>query len=76
MAARDTLIDAVCEQRDQLPLLLAVVIVMGVLLAFSFLFLESGTASYVIAVVDAILVGASLLVFGTTYWYCTKREME
>lgn len=76
MALKDTAVDAVCEQRDQLPLLLAVVIVMGLLLGFSFLFLQPGTAAYVIALVDLILVAVGLVTFGGTYWYCTKRAME
>lgn len=65
-----------CEQRTQLPLLLAVVIVMGVLLAFSLIFLQPGTAAYVIALVDAILVAGCLVVFGGAYWYCTQRAMD
>jgi FtsH-binding integral membrane protein len=76
MGIRDDALDALCSQREQLPLLMAVVIVMGLLLVFPFLFLQAGTASYVIAVVDAILVVGSLVVFGSAYWYCTRREME
>jgi len=76
MGYRDALVDAVCEQRDQIPLLLAVVIVMGLLLGFSFLFVQPGTAAYVIALVDLILVVGCLVVFGGTYWYCTKRAMD
>ncbi|WP_254521998.1 hypothetical protein [Natrinema caseinilyticum] len=76
MRFREVLMDAVCEQRDQIPLLLAVVTVMGILLAFSFLFLQSGTAAYVIALVDLLLVVGSLVTFGGTYWYCTKRAMN
>ena len=68
--------DGVCEQRNQIPLLLAVVLVMGLLLAFSFLFLEPGTAGYVIALVDAIIVGGCLVTFVGVYWYCTKQAME
>lgn len=76
MGTREAAVDSVCDQRNQIPLLLAVVIVMGVLLAFSFLFLEPGTAAYVIALVDAILVGVGLVVLGGSYWYCTKRAMD
>ncbi|WP_435074343.1 hypothetical protein [Halorubrum sp. HHNYT27] len=75
MTLRETLLDAVCEQRNQMPLLLAVVIVMGLLLAFSLLFLEPGTAAYVIALIDAILVVGCLVVFSVAYWYCTRRAM-
>lgn len=76
MTLRDAALDALCDQRDQLPLLMGVVIVMGLLLAFSFAVLDAGSASYVIAVVDAILVVGLLAVFGSAYWYCTTREME
>ncbi|MFC5368956.1 hypothetical protein [Salinirubrum litoreum] len=75
MGLREVAVDGVCEQRNQIPLLLAVVLVMGVLLAFSFLFLEPGTAGYVIALVDAILVGGCLVTFVGVYWYCTKQAM-
>jgi len=76
MGLKEALVDGVCEQRNKIPLLLAVVIVMGLLLAFSFLFLEPGTAAYVIALVDLLLVVGCLIVFGSTYWYCTKRAMD
>ncbi|MFC6975242.1 hypothetical protein ACFQL1_12240 [Halomicroarcula sp. GCM10025709] len=76
MAFGKYVLDAACEQRNQIPLLLAVVLVMGFLLAFSFLFLQPGTAAYVIALVDLILVVGCLVTFGGTYWYCTKRAME
>ena len=75
MTLRETLLDAVCDQRDQLPLLLAVVIVMGGLLAFSLLYLEPGTAASVIALVDAILVVGCFVGFSGAYWYCTRRAM-
>ncbi|WP_193565108.1 hypothetical protein [Natronorubrum aibiense] len=76
MTISEAFMDAVCEQRNNIPLLLAVVIVMGLLLAFSFLFLQPGTAAYVIALVDLILVVGCLVTFGGTYWYCTKRAMN
>ena len=76
MTLTETIVDAVSEQRNQLPLMLAVVIVMGLLLAFSLLFLQPGTAAYVIALVDAILLGGCLVVFGGAYWYCTRRAMD
>ncbi|AZQ15409.1 MULTISPECIES: hypothetical protein [Halorubrum] len=75
MSLRESFLDVVCEQRNQLPLMLAVVIVMGVLLGFSLLFLEPGTAAYVIALIDAILVVGALVVFGGAYWLCTRRAM-
>lgn len=76
MTVRDTVFDAVCSQREKIPVLMAVVTVMGLLLAFPLLFLESGTRGHAIAVIDAILVVLCLVLFGSTYWYCTRRAME
>lgn len=76
MTLRDAVLDAICSQRDQVPILLAVVIVMGLLLSFPLVLLNRGSQGYVIAVIDAILVTLCLLVFGSAYWYCTKRAME
>ncbi|WP_435157554.1 hypothetical protein [Haladaptatus sp. DFWS20] len=76
MTLRDAALDAICSQRDQIPILLAVVIVMGLLLVFPLFLLNSGSQGYVIAVIDAILIVLCLFVFGSTYWYCTKRAME
>lgn len=76
MARRDAVLDVVCSQRDRIPILIAAVIVMGLLLVFPLSLLESDSPGYVIAVIDAILIGISLVVFGLTYWYCTKRAME
>jgi len=76
MAIRDTLVDAVCGQRDQIPLILAVCCVMGLLLVFPLALLEQGTVGYTIAVLDGILVAVCLAVLGPTYWYCVKRRMD
>ncbi|QSG05054.1 hypothetical protein [Halapricum desulfuricans] len=76
MARRDAVLDVVCSQRDRIPVLIAAVIVMGLLLTFPLLLLESDSPGYVIAVIDAIIVAVSLVVFGSTYWYCTKRAMQ
>jgi hypothetical protein len=76
MTARDAVFEAVCSQRDKLPVLMAVTIVMGLLLAFPLLLLESGSQGHVIAVIDAVLVVLCLAVFGSTYWYCTSRAMD
>lgn len=76
MGIRETVFDTVCEQRDLLPLFMAVVSVMGVLLAFSLLSLSPGSAAYAIALVDAVLVVGLLVLFGGTYWYCTAQAMD
>ncbi|EMA59733.1 hypothetical protein [Halorubrum lipolyticum] len=76
MTPRETVVDAVCGQRDQIPLVLAVCLVMGLLLVFPLLLLEPGTVGYTIAVLDGILVVSLLAVLGPTYWYCVRRRME
>lgn len=76
MTVREAVIDAVCSQREKIPLLLAVVCVMGLLLVIPLLRLERGTAGYAIAVIDIIMIGFCLVVFGSAYWYCTKRAMD
>ncbi|WP_416840023.1 hypothetical protein [Haloferax sp. DFSO52] len=76
MARLETVVDVICDQRDRFPLFVAIAIVMGLLLGFSLLFLEPGTAAYAIALVDVILVVVMLVGFGGGYWLCTKRSME
>lgn len=76
MQLRDVLVDAVCSQRDRIPLLIGMVAVVGLLLVFPLALLEPGTQGHVIAVIDAILVVGLLLVLVPTYWYCTRRAME
>lgn len=76
MTVGEAVLDAICSQRDKMPLVLTVVIVMGLLLAFPLLLLENDTAGYAIAVIDAIIVALCLVVFGSAYWYCTKRAMN
>lgn len=66
----------VCSKRDQMPLVLTIAIVLLVLLLFSLLFLERGTPSFAIAMLDLILLGGSIVVFGFLYWYCTRRAMD
>jgi len=69
-------VDLVCAQRDSMPLALAVMISMGVLLAFSFVFISPGDEAFPILVIDAILIVGSTAFFLVTYYYCTKRAME
>ena len=76
MARGKTLFDAVCGQRDQIPLVLAVCIVMGLLLIFPLAFLDRGTVGYTIAVLDGIIVLVCLTLLGPVYWYCTKLRIK
>jgi len=69
-------VDLVCAQRDNMPLALAVMISMGVLLAFSFVFISPGDEAFPILVIDAVLIVGSTAFFLVTYYYCTKRAMD
>lgn len=70
------MVDLVCSQRDDIPLLLAVMVTMGLLVAFSFVFVSPGDESFPLLVFDAVLIVGSFVGFGLTYWYCTRRAMD
>ncbi|RDZ63919.1 hypothetical protein C5B90_12480 [Haloferax sp. Atlit-12N] len=76
MARLETVVDVICDQRDRFPLFVAIGIVMGLLLGFSLLYLEPGTAAYAIALVDIGLVAVTVVGFGCGFWLCTKRSVE
>ncbi|CQR48644.1 MULTISPECIES: hypothetical protein [Haloferax] len=76
MAQIETVVDVICDQRDRFPLFVAIGIVMGLLLGFSLLYLEPGTAAYAIALVDVGLVAVTVVGFGGGFWLCTKRSVE
>lgn len=72
----DRFVVIVCRQRDRFVPILAVLSLMGVLLAISFPFLEPGTAAYSIALLDLIILAVCFLSIAGTYRYCSKRAME
>ena len=69
-------VDLVCAQRDNMPIALAVMITMGLLVVFSFLFVSPGDTAFPILIIDAVLVVGSTAFFLGTYYYCTKRAMD
>ncbi|QLH79726.1 hypothetical protein HZS55_21600 [Halosimplex rubrum] len=69
-------VDLVCAQRDNIPVGLAVMISMGILLAFSFLFVSPGDEAFTVLVIDAVLIVGSTAFFLVTYYYCTRRAMD
>lgn len=69
-------VDFVCAQRDNIPIALAVMMSMGALLAFSFVFVSPGDEAFTILVIDAVLIVVSTAFFIGTYYYCTKRAMD
>lgn len=76
MSKRTVLVDAVCAQRRQMRVLLAVLITMGLFTALSALFVGPGDRSFPILVIDAVLVVGGIAFFAASHWYCTKRAME
>lgn len=76
MSKTSALLDAVCAQRRQMRVIVALFIAMGILLALSIQVVGPGDTSYPILLIDIALVVVGLVFFGTTHWYCTKRSME
>lgn len=76
MSKSSTVLDAICAQRSQMRIIVALLITMGLFLALSALYVEPGDTSFPILVIDAVLVGGGLLFFGGMHWYCTKRAMS
>jgi len=76
MSLREATVEAACSQRDRAKPLLLMLSVMAALLGFSLLYLDSGTAAHSIALVDLGLLVVAFAMYGGTFWYCTKREMD
>ncbi|WP_459194642.1 hypothetical protein [Halosimplex sp. J119] len=76
MSARETVLNAACSQREQAKPLLLVLSVLAALLVFSLLYLEPNTVAYNIALLDVGILGIGFALFGGTFWYCTRREMD
>lgn len=76
MSRRETVIDAVCDQRHQMPLLLTVVVVMAVLLAISVAITGPDALGRPIVVLDAALLVVAFIALAVGFRYCTKREMD
>ena len=76
MSKTSTLLDLLCAQREQMRLILGVLIAMGLLLGLSALFVEPGDPAFPILVIDAVLVVGGFAFFSAAYWYCTKRAMD
>lgn len=69
-------VDVICQQRDQIPLAMTVIITMALLLMLSLLYVSPGDEAFPIVVLDGVLIALSLLFFGGTYWYCIRRAMK
>lgn len=73
MATLDGFWEIVCGYQSLLRVLVATLVVMAGLLAFSFLFLEPGTGSYVIALVDLVLLAVAFVLVGGVTVVCARR---
>lgn len=76
MSEGPSLVDVVCGMREQMLQALSVIVLMGFLAAFSVVFVSPGDDAFPILVIDGVLIAVSLLFFGGSYWYCTKRAMD
>lgn len=76
MSKKSALLDLVCAQREQMRLILALFIAMGLLLGLSVLVVEPGDEAFPILVIDIVLVVGGFVFFSAAYWYCTKRAMD
>lgn len=70
MAFRHRVLTAICDNRHQLPLIVKLLVVMAVLLGFSFFFLGLEALEHPIIVVDLVIIGGSLLFFSAALRYC------
>jgi len=76
MTFREAAVEAACSQRDRAKPLLLMLSVMAALLGFSLLYLDPGTTAHSIALVDLGLLVVAFGMYGGTFWYCTRREMD
>jgi hypothetical protein len=68
----DRFLAAVCGYRHWVTPSLVMLSLMGVLLLFSFPFLEPGTTAHTLAVLDLLLLVVAVGTLGGGGWYCGK----
>lgn len=76
MSLRESIVEAACSRREQAKPLLLVMAMLAALTVFSLLSLEPNTAAYNIALVDVGILAVGFVLFGGTFWYCTRRGMD
>lgn len=76
MSKKSLIIKIVCSYEDRVPAIMALFLFFGILLSFSLLYLEPGTASYTIALFDSLLVLAGFIIFGGIFWFCSVADIE
>lgn len=71
MSFRSRFLDALCDHKHQFPMILKLLIVMGVLLSVSIVYLGPVAAlNHPMIVVDAVLIGGAILFFSAALRYC------
>jgi|GEM_PF-414711 len=76
MANQSKLLDAACAMRGRMPLVLTVFAVMGVLSLVTYPFIEPGSPSQFVALVNIVLLAVGFFGVAGLYRYCAKRGME
>ncbi|WP_247003876.1 hypothetical protein [Halosolutus gelatinilyticus] len=76
MSKTSALLDLVAAQREQMKVVLALLIASGLMLALAIPFVEPGDKAFPILVIDVVLVAVGFVTFSALYWYTTKREMD
>lgn len=69
----DDAADELCRSRGTLVILLSITVVGGVLNLLAFPFLESGSATHVVARLNLYGAGGLILVFAIAIWACDRR---
>ncbi|MFW6382437.1 MAG: hypothetical protein ACOCZD_00175 [Haloferacaceae archaeon] len=76
MSKTSTVLDLLCAHREQMKVVIAVLIACGLMLGLAALFVSPGDEAWPILVIDAVLVVGGFGLFSGSYWYCTKRAMN
>lgn len=66
-------VDVLCEYRSQFRLLAMVSVLSILVLSVSLLYVDPGTATFVVAVIQLVTFGAILLVSGGLMFVCSRR---
>lgn len=74
MSARERFWDLVCDHRPHLTFLFSLLVALGVITLVGFRMAEPGSAGYVIAVVNLVIIGISFVPIGYCIRRCLRRE--
>lgn len=76
MSKKTLVVDAICSQRRQIRVVIALLIVMVLLTLFSLSAVRPGDRTFPLIIINSVLLVLSLGFFIPAYWYCIKREMD